>query len=55
MSLNQCLSFTGKGLSANQTHFHDLIKQMGTLPRLQLIKLVGNYHNIQDIPGYPGI
>ena len=37
----QCLSFTGKGLSANQTHLHDLIKQVGTLPRLQLIKLVG--------------
>ena len=23
----QCLAFTGKGLSANQTHLHDLIKQ----------------------------
>ena len=31
---HQCLSFTGKGLSANQTHLHDLIKQVGTLPRL---------------------
>ena len=51
-SVLQCLIFTGKGLLANQTHFHNLIKQMGTLPRLQLIKLVGNYHNIQDILGY---